>query len=169
MRRINCYPVKGHNSLWYWPKIINPLKVVKNFIVIQFCRYSPSLRLKNFLYRTFLKTEVGPYPSVGLMVMLDIFYPEKIKIGSNVIIGYNSTILCHEFLRNEYRIGNVIIEDDVMVGANTTILPGVTIGKGAVVSACSLVNRDIPPYTFVGGVPARVIKNLRKEDAGSDS
>jgi len=98
--------------------------------------------------------------------MFDIFYPEKIKIGSNVVIGYNSTILCHEFLRNEYRIGNVIIEDDVMVGANTTILPGVTIGKGAVVSACSLVNKDIPPYTFVGGVPARVIKNLKEEDAG---
>jgi len=158
VRRVKYYPVKGHNSLWYWPKVVSPLKVIKNFIIIQICRYSPSFRLKNFLYRRFLGTQVGEYASVGLMVMFDIFFPEKIKIGNNVIIGYNSTILCHEFLRHEYRLGNVIIEDNVTIGANTTVLPGVTIGKGAIVSACSLVNRDVPPNTFVGGIPARAIK-----------
>lgn len=163
MRRLEYYPVKGANSLWYWSKVVSPLKTVKNFIIIQCCRYSPSLRLKNFLYRKFLGIKVGAYTSVGLMVMLDIFFPERIQIGKNVIIGYNSTILCHEFLRYEYRLGDVVIGDDVTIGANTTVLAGVTIGKGATVSACSLVNKDVQPYTFVGGIPARVIERVPKE------
>jgi len=158
MRRLEYYPVEGHNSLWYWTKAVSPLKTVKNFIIIQLCRYSPSLRFKNFLYRTFLGVKVGPHTSIGLMVMFDIFFPERISIGENVIIGYNSTILCHEFIRKEYRLGQVVIEDDVTIGANTTVLPGVKIGKGATVSACSLVNKDVAPGSFVGGIPIREIK-----------
>ena len=52
----------------------------------------------------------------------------------------------------------MVIEDDVTIGANTTILPGVTIGRGATVSACSLVNKDVAPGVFVGGIPAREIE-----------
>jgi acetyltransferase-like isoleucine patch superfamily enzyme len=51
----------------------------------------------------------------------------------------------------------VVIEDDVWLGANVFVMPGVTIGKGAIVSACSLVNKSIPPYAVVVGNPARVV------------
>ena len=171
MRKLEHYPAAGkHNSLWYWSKAVSPLKVVKNFIVIQLCRYSPSLSFKNFLCRTFLGMKIGRHTSLGLMVMFDIFFPERITIGEDVIIGYNSTVLCHEFIREEYRLGNVVIEDDVTIGANTTILPGVTIGKGATVSACSLVNKDVAPGSFVGGIPIREIrKNSDKQDKGGFS
>lgn len=54
--------------------------------------------------------------------------------------------------------GPVTIGNDVWVGINATILSGVTIGDGAVVSACSLVVKDVPPYAIVGGVPAKVLK-----------
>lgn len=157
MRRLEYYPVEGHNSLWYWKYAVSPLRVVKNFILIQLCRYSPSFKFKNFLYRI-LGVKVGPHTSVGLMVMFDIFFPERISIGEDVIIGYNSTLLCHEFIRREYRLGQIVIEDDVTIGANTTILPGVTIGKGATVSACSLVNKDVAPGSFVGGIPIKELK-----------
>lgn len=157
MRRLEYYPVEGHNSLWYWRYAVSPLRVVKNFILIQLCRYSPSFKFKNFLYRI-LGVKVGPHTSVGLMVMFDIFFPERISIGEDVIIGYNSTLLCHEFIRREYRLGQIVIEDDVTIGANTTILPGVTIGKGATVSACSLVNKDVAPGSFVGGIPIKELK-----------
>lgn len=84
-------------------------------------------------------------------------FPEKISIGTNTIIGYNTTILAHEYLIKEYRIGNVSIGDEVMIGANTTILPGVEIGNGAIVSAGTLVHKDVPAGAFVGGNPMKII------------
>ena len=53
---------------------------------------------------------------------------------------------------------DVIFEGDNWIGANSTILKGVTIGKGAVVAAGSVVSKDVMPYSIVGGVPARIIK-----------
>jgi len=57
----------------------------------------------------------------------------------------------------ELRTGPVKVGKNVMIGANVTILPGVEIGDGAVVSACSLVNADVPAGALVGGVPARLL------------
>jgi acetyltransferase-like isoleucine patch superfamily enzyme len=53
--------------------------------------------------------------------------------------------------------GDVVIEDHVWIASRATILPGVRIGRGAVVACNSVVTRDVPPMTIVGGVPARVI------------
>lgn len=53
---------------------------------------------------------------------------------------------------------DVVIESDVWIGANCTILQGVTIGRGAVIAAGAVVTKDVPPYAVVGGVPAKVIK-----------
>ncbi|MBD8070769.1 acyltransferase [Bacillus sp. PS06] len=157
MRKTTRYPVEGANSLWHVYKTVPFWKVVKNFIVIQLARYTPMLAVKNWLYRTFLRMKVGDQTSFGLMVMVDIMFPEKISVGRNSVIGYNTTILAHEYLIKEYRLGDVVIGDEVMIGANTTILPGVTIGDHAVVSAGTLVNKDVPAGAFVGGNPMRVI------------
>jgi len=132
------------------------LRVMWRALVIQVARYTPWVGAKRLLYRS-LGVTIGPYTAVGLMVMFDIFFPQDITIGQDTIIGYQSTILCHEFLRHEWRRGPVVIGNDVMIGANTTILPGVVIGDGAVVSAGSLVNRDVPAGAVVGGVPIRII------------
>jgi len=58
----------------------------------------------------------------------------------------------------------ITVHDGVWIGANSTILGGVTIGKKAIVAAGSLVNRDVPPYSLVAGVPARVIKSWNEAD-----
>ena len=157
MRRTTRYPVAGANSLWHVYKTVPFWKVVKNFIVIELARYTPFLGLKNWLYRTFLRMDVGEQTSFALMVMLDIMFPEKISVGRNTVIGYNTTILAHEYLIREYRLGAIVIGDEVMIGANCTILPGVTIGNGAIVSAGTLVHKDIPPGSFVGGNPMQII------------
>ncbi len=119
---------------------------------MRLARISPSLGLKLWLYRM-MGIRVGSNVSIALDVTMDVLFPQLIEIGDNTIIGFNTTILCHEFLIKEYVTGPVVIGRDVMVGANTTILPGVTIADGSVVSAHSLVNRDVEG--FVGGVPAR--------------
>ncbi|ALC82426.1 MULTISPECIES: acyltransferase [Bacillus] len=162
MRRTTRYPVEGGNSLWHVYKTVPFLKVIKNFIVIQLARYTPSLKMKNWLYRTFLHMKIGDQTSFALMVMLDIMFPEKISVGRNTVIGYNTTILAHEYLIKEYRLGEVKIGDEVMIGANTTILPGIVIGDGAVISAGTLVHKDVPSGAFVGGNPMQFI-SMKKE------
>ncbi|MEM1490895.1 acyltransferase [Bacillus velezensis] len=157
MRKTDRHPISGANSLWHVYQTVPFLKVMKNFIIIQIARYTPFLSVKNWLYRTFLKMNVGKQTSFALMVMPDIMFPEKITVGKNSIIGYNTTILAHEYLIHEYRTGFVTIGDEVMIGANTTILPGVTIGSGAVVSAGTLVHKDVQAGAFVGGNPMQVI------------
>lgn len=54
--------------------------------------------------------------------------------------------------------GNITVDDDVWIGYGSTIMSGVHIGQGAIISARSVVTKDVPPYAIVGGVPARVIK-----------
>ncbi|WP_028592894.1 acyltransferase [Paenibacillus massiliensis] len=158
MRRLERYPVEGANALWQIYRSVSPWKGVKNFICIQAARYCPVLPLKNWIYRRLLGMQIGEHTAFGLMVMVDVFFPEKIKIGTNSVIGYNTTILAHEYLIQEYRLGEVIIGDGVLIGANTTILPGVTIGDGAVVAAGSIVHKDVPAGAFVGGNPLRELK-----------
>jgi acetyltransferase-like isoleucine patch superfamily enzyme len=167
MRHLETFSSKGtRNSLWYWTEIVSPFKVVFNYICMCLARISPSLRLKNLLY-SFMGIKIGKHVSVGLEVNMDIFFPKLIEIGENSIIGFNTTILCHEFLIREYRTGKVIIGKNVTIGANTTILPGVMIADNSVVSAHSLVNSDVSG--FVGGVPARQLKPWREGEENNEA
>ncbi|WP_373499487.1 DapH/DapD/GlmU-related protein [Desulfococcus sp.] len=85
-----------------------------------------------------------------------------IEIGSRCMIGSHVAItsLGHDFREEEMWKsmvkGKVVIEDDVMLGAHSVVLPGVTIGRGAAVGAGSLVTRDVPRYAVCFGSPARV-------------
>ncbi|KIL46524.1 acetyltransferase [Jeotgalibacillus alimentarius] len=158
MRRTKRYPVEGSNSLWQLYKTVSFFKVAWNFAVLQTARYTPFISLKNWMYRNLLGMKIGEKTAFALMVMPDTLYPEMIKVGRNTIIGYNSVILAHEYLVEEYRLGEVIIGDNVMIGANSTVLPGVVIGDGAVISAATLVHRDVPAGAFAGGNPMQIIK-----------
>jgi acetyltransferase-like isoleucine patch superfamily enzyme len=86
-----------------------------------------------------------------------------LTIGDDVLIGHNVVIatLNHAFSpehRGDLEPQPVRIGNRVWVGANATILPGVTIGDGAIVAAGAVVTKDVAPRTVVGGVPAKVIK-----------
>ena len=164
MRKTERFQVTGANSLWQLYRTVSFWKVVKNFIVIQIARVTPFLSWKNWMYRVFLKMKIGKQTAFALMVMPDVMFPEKISVGHNTIIGYNTTILAHEYLIKEYRIGRVKIGNNVMIGANTTILPGVTIGDEAVISAGTLVHKNVPDGAFVGGNPMKIIYTKEEMD-----
>ncbi len=92
-----------------------------------------------------------------------------LKVGDRVAFGPRITIILASFpnnsnLRNIYPInaGNVIIEEDCWIGANVTIYPNVRIGKSSIIAAGSVVNKDVEPYSMVGGVPAKFIKKIEK-------
>ena len=106
--------------------------------------------------------EIGEKTAIALMVMMDTMFPERIHIGDNSIVGYNTTILAHEYLLDEYRLGDVHIGSNVMIGANSLILPGVTIGNNAIVGAGSVVTKDVPDYAFVAGNPAKLIRMIKE-------
>lgn len=157
MRKTERFSVEGSNALWQMYKTVSFLKVVKNFLVIQTARYTPWLPMKNWLYKNLLNMEVGNKTAFALMVMVDLMFPERITVGNDSVIGYNTTLLTHEYLIDEYRLGDIKIGDQVMIGANCTILPGVSIGDRATVAAGTVVTKDVESGSFVGGNPMRVI------------
>jgi len=87
-----------------------------------------------------------------------VFWPERITLGDDAIVGYDATLLCHEFLQAEYRLGDVEIGDRAMIGAGAIVLPGVEIGDDAQVAANSLVVEDVPAGETVAGVPAEPLE-----------
>lgn len=104
-------------------------------------------------------SNIGPYAYIGCS--------GYIEIGNNVMISPRVSIYAenHVFERTDIPMKEqgvkkefVIIEDDCWIAANSIILAGVTVGRGSVVSAGSVVTKDVPPYSVVAGVPARIIK-----------
>ena len=163
-KRLERHPTTGpRNSLWSWPTAKSPLAVVRNYIVIVLARIAPSLRLKNWLLSA-IGVTVGTGVAWGLESTPDVFWPERITVGDHAILGYDVTLLCHEFLQDEYRLGDVVVGERAMIGAGATVLPGVTIGAGARIAANSLVTTDVPPRTTVAGVPATVVSRAADGD-----
>jgi len=110
--------------------------------------------------------QIGVDTFIGHQVLISGNENYKIQIGNNVDLAPRVCIVSgsHEIDMNGNHSagkgsgGNVIIEDGVWIGANSTILPGVTIGKKAIIGAGSLVNKDIPSYCIAAGNPCKPIK-----------
>ena len=145
-------------------------------ILLKYCMYSVLLSPLNYrLIRPYLwkkmGCKVGKNVFIGYGVWVDFNNAHLIEIGDNVHITNMCLLLCHQRDIESYFVGDdasslpykkdkIIIEDGVMIGMNTTIMPGSRIGKGSIIGANSLVVGDIPPWTIAAGNPAKVIKNI---------
>ena len=155
-RMIECCKHAGsETSFKRWWRIRSPPKVLRNFLIITLCKYLPASSFKNSLYRS-IGMKIGKNVSV-FGTNFDIFFPEFIDIGDNVVIGQNTTIVAHEFLPNEWHKGRVKIGKNALIGTMVLVLPGVEIGKNTKVAAYSLVNKSVGSDLLVGGVPIRVL------------
>jgi acetyltransferase-like isoleucine patch superfamily enzyme len=133
------------------------------------------------------KYSIGKY-TYGEPIILDWGEKVTLKIGNFCSIAFNVTILLggehktewvttypfivalrdfaefRNFPWHQNTKGDVVIGNDVWIGTGATILSGVEIGDGAVVGACSVVTKDVPPYAIVAGNPAKVIRQRFNEE-----
>ena len=107
------------------------------------------------------KLTIGNYVSISedVTFLLDVeHYTDKVST-----YPFRVKIL-HECQFEAFSKGDIVVDDDVWIGYGATIMSGVHIGKGAVIAAGAVVVKDVPPYSIVGGVPAKVIKYRFPED-----
>jgi len=106
---------------------------------------------------------VGRRVWIGRGVYFDELHPEAISIGENCTIGLHVSIFTHFYWgprRGPEAAKSVVIEDDVFVGPHSVILPGVTIGRGAVIQAGTVVARNVPPGVLWGCDPAHPLAQV---------
>jgi acetyltransferase-like isoleucine patch superfamily enzyme len=118
--------------------------------------------------------KIGKHVFLGGGNVLDRVRPDLITIedyvslagGVNILTHSNPTTPLREILGEAYHVVKPVhIKRGAWVALNAVILPGVTIGENAIVAAGSVVMKDVPPYTIVGGTPAKVIKEIKKPEA----
>jgi len=170
----------------YTAKILRPLyvfcKALLFYVGNNVVAHVPCGMLRNFYYRKILHIKIGKQTHVAMHQFITGYYTGcSIEIGNNsvinrncyldgrtgIVVGDNVNVsfqcciitLQHDAKSTDFHCvpGAVRIEDHAWIGARALILPGVTIGEGAVVGAGSVVTRDVPPYVIVAGAPARKI------------
>ena len=116
---------------------------------------------------------IGRDTFINSGVRMTACHPAELHIGERVLIGPRCVFETANHLRKgdgvlvrEARPQSIRIENDVWLGANVTVLPGVVVGERSVIAAGAVVAHDVPPGVLVGGVPARVIKPLHPGGAG---
>lgn len=119
---------------------------------------------KRSLYYHKLGIKIGKNSKIEKDVFIDPSFPWLVSIGNNVTIAPRTFILAHDGSTKKQigysKIGRVIIEDNVFIGANCTILPNVKIGQNSIIGAGSVVTKDIPENVLAVGNPARVISTV---------
>ena len=117
--------------------------------------------------------KIGHNFKISPETYIDLHKPEYIEIGSNVQITRWAMILCYDSSKDmevfkkylkKHPYGRVKIGDNVYIGTQSVIMPGVTIGDNVIIGANSVVTHDIPPNCIVAGTPARKIRELNFDD-----
>lgn len=155
----NCFKNNGRSTIIRLDKNAS-LKIGGNFLLFYDCDIIVFKNAELELGSGFLNSNVK------------IRCKNRIKIGKNVAIAHDVTIMdsdAHNIDYDNYQMTKpVLIGDDVWIGSRALIMKGVIIGKGAIIAAGSVVTKDVPAYSMVAGVPAKIIKHNIKWGPNSD-
>jgi acetyltransferase-like isoleucine patch superfamily enzyme len=139
---------------------------IRNRVLQVLALYAPGGDTARVMLHRLRGVQIGEGSWIGFDTLIEPSYPHRVVIGKRVAIGIRVLILAHfaHHGRNRETSGggvddrvSVHIEDDVFVGPGAVIMPNVTIGAGAVVTAGSVVTRSVAPLTMVQGNPAKPI------------
>lgn len=124
-------------QVWNYANLLRDIEIGKDVMVGFTCQIDPDVRIGD-------RTRIQPYSVMG----------GGARIGKDVFIGAYVCIT-NVFFPPSKKINPVVVEDNAILLSNITVLPGITIGEGAVISACSLVTKDVAPHEWVMGTPAK--------------
>lgn len=138
--------------------------------------YTDARIRKLYFERLGVRMGENTFANLGFKAIVNAEREASVFIGNNVSIGPNLTVITHASAGNGMEINSfeyvkekltkdldVYIDDEVWIGANVVILPGVTIGRCCVIGAGSVVNSDTEPYSIYAGTPARKIRSLKEQ------
>lgn len=120
-------------------------------------RFAPGAKTIRVHLHRMRGVEIGEHVFIGTDALIETAYPHLVSIGDDVAIGIRSVIIGHFKSGGDLRGPTVRIEDHAFIGPGVIVLPNVTIGQGAVVTAGSVVTKSVPPMTMVQGNPAEPI------------
>ena len=128
---------------------------LKNRILQIFARVAPGATTLRVRLNRWRGVNIGKDVWIGYDAIIETSCPHLVTIRDRAAIGMRATIIAHN---RELR--GVVIEEDAVLGAGVIVLPAVTIGQGAIVTAGSVVTKSVPPKTMVQGNPARPIAKV---------
>jgi len=140
-----------------------------DYFLQQISKNVPYSGLKIWLQRQ-RGVKIGKGVHLGPMITIDDVYPNFVVIedgvsisGQNFLLTHTKPMHYHKNLSESY-VAPIIIQKNAWIAIGVIILPGVTIGEGAIVAAGSVVTTDIPANTLAAGIPAKVIRDFEMKD-----
>lgn len=167
-----------------WAVIKSSLKHIRNALLLKYCMYSVILsplnyrKIRPMLWR-WMGAKVGKDCFIGYEVWADLTNIHLIEVGDHVHVTNRCLLLCHQRNLTDYCVGDdcaklpynrakIVLKKGCFLGMGTMVMPGVTIGEGAIVGAGSLVTKDVPAWTIATGRPARVVKHIPVRDLNEE-
>lgn len=154
----------------FWGKIRYGFRFLFRFFLDKIIFFCPIKPWRTVMHR-WRGVKIGKGVYIGHEVMFDRVFTDQISIGDNTSVGDRTIITAHAnipsdtILKKLYprKISKTRIGKGVWIMPNVIIIPGVVIGDESVIATGSVVTKDVPPRTLVGGVPAKILKDLEKD------